>query len=104
MHWRPHHRSMVLCATLVLAALPLVGAMPSASAALPNMVTRQGRQLYLNGAPYRFTGVNAYQLGTYWSVNYGCGGQATDLQLDAFFASLRPNSMVRIWAFQRQAD
>ncbi len=65
-------------------------------------VSANGTALTLNGAPYRFTGVNAYGLATYYSVNHGCGNMADDQQLDAFFTSLRPNSMVRLWAFQRQ--
>jgi mannan endo-1,4-beta-mannosidase len=66
-------------------------------------VTRVGGTLYFNGQPYKFTGVNAYELATKWGTNRGCGGQLSDAQLDAFFASLRPNSMVRFWVFQSQA-
>ena len=47
-----------------------------------------------------FTGFNAYQLATDWGTNAGCGGMATTAQIDAFFGSLRPNSLVRFWAFQ----
>jgi len=66
------------------------------------LVRANGSQLMLGGAPYRFTGINAYGLATDWSVNYGCGAMVDDQALDAFFASLRPDSMVRLWAFQRQ--
>jgi hypothetical protein len=69
----------------------------------PNVITRSGSTLMLHGHAYRFTGVNAYQLGTYWNSNLGCGGQLTDQQLDQFFASLRPDSVVRFWAFQALA-
>lgn len=62
-----------------------------------------GRQLTLSGAPYRFTGINAYHLSTDYTVNYGCGEGNTAAQIDDFFASLRPNSMVRVWAFQQLA-
>jgi hypothetical protein len=65
----------------------------------PNVITRSGTTLMLHGHAYRFTGVNAYELATYWNVNAGCGGQLTDLQLDQFFAGLRPDSVVRFWAF-----
>lgn len=75
----------------------------TSNAVASNMVYAQGTKLYLNGSEYKFTGVNAYQLATNWNVNYGCGGMLTDAQMDAFFASLRPNSMVRFWGFQRQA-
>jgi len=54
--------------------------------------------LTLNGARYQFVGVNAYELATWWGVNWGCGGQISDL--DGFFSSLTPNSVVRFWAFQ----
>ena len=52
------------------------------------------------GCPRVFTGYNAYQLATDWGTNAGCGGMATTAQIDAFFASLRPDSLVRFWAFQ----
>lgn len=67
----------------------------------PRVVTRQGSNLMLNGQPHRFTGINAFQLATDWSVNAGCGTQVAEM--DEFFASLRPNSMVRFWAFQSMA-
>lgn len=63
-----------------------------------SFVKKSGTQLTLDGKPFRFTGVNAYQLGTLWGTNPGCGAQVDDL--DGFFKSLRPNSVVRIWAFQ----
>ncbi len=68
----------------------------------PAVVRANASQLTLGGAPYRFTGINAYNLATDWSVNYGCGAMVDDQALDAFFASLRPDSIVRLWAFQRQ--
>jgi hypothetical protein len=61
-------------------------------------VTRDGETLHLHGAPYRFVGINAYSLATWWGVNSGCGDQVDDL--DGFFQQLRPNSMVRLWAWQ----
>ncbi|NMO14774.1 cellulase family glycosylhydrolase [Pyxidicoccus fallax] len=60
-----------------------------------NFLYRQGKQLYLNGAPYQMVGVNAFSL-------TGCGAVPTDAQLDAFFAGLRPNSLTRTWAFRPQ--
>ena len=47
-----------------------------------------------------FTGFNAYELATDWGTNAGCGGMATTAQIDTFFGSLRPDSLVRFWAFQ----
>ncbi len=59
-----------------------------------------GGHLELNEQPYTFVGVNAYEIGTEFGVNPGCGGQETDAQLNELFSSLPPNSLVRIWAFQ----
>ncbi len=63
-------------------------------------ITAAGQSLEVGGVPTKFTGFNAYQLATDWGTNAGCGGMATSAQTDAFFASLRPNSIVRFWAFQ----
>lgn len=61
-------------------------------------VKASGTKLSLHGQEYQFTGVNAFNLGTYPGANAGCGGYVENL--DAFFAQLRPNSIVRMWAFQ----
>ena len=63
-------------------------------------ITAQGQSLEIGGVPTLFTGFNAYQLATDWGTNAGCGGMATTAQIDAFFGSLRPNSLLRFWAFQ----
>ena len=63
-------------------------------------ITAHGQSLEIGGVPTLFTGFNAYQLATDWGTNAGCGGMATTAQIDAFFSSLRPNSLVRFWAFQ----
>jgi hypothetical protein len=63
-------------------------------------ITAQGQHLEIGGVPTLFTGFNAYALATDWGTNAGCGGMATATQIEAFFASLRPNSLVRFWAFQ----
>lgn len=68
---------------------------PAALAVPSNFLYRQGKQLYLNGAPYQMVGMNAFPL-------TGCGAAPNDAQLDAFFAGLRPNSLVRTWAFKPQ--
>jgi mannan endo-1,4-beta-mannosidase len=54
--------------------------------------------LTLNGARYQFTGVDAFELATWWGTNSGCGAEIDDL--DGFFNSLTPNNVVRFWAFQ----
>ena len=63
-------------------------------------ITAQGQRLEIGEVRTVFTGFNAYQLATDWGTNAGCGGMATTAQIDAFFASLRPDSLVRFWAFQ----
>jgi mannan endo-1,4-beta-mannosidase len=59
-----------------------------------------GGQLMLDGRPYRFMGVDAYEIATYFGTNAGCGAMETDAQLEVLFSSLPSNSLVRIWAFQ----
>ena len=66
----------------------------------PGVIGVSDGHLELNQQPYTFVGVNAYEIGTEFGVNPGCGGQETDAQLNELFASLPPNSLVRIWAFQ----
>jgi hypothetical protein len=44
--------------------------------------------------------VNAYEIGTYWGMNLGCGTMLGDGALDAFFASLPKNTMLRVWGWQ----
>lgn len=68
------------------------------SAITTPFVSTSGTKLYLQGLPYQFAGFNAYSLATLWGTNAGCGGQVNDV--DGFFSSLRPNSVVRMWAFQ----
>ena len=63
-------------------------------------ITAEGQNLEIGGIPTKFTGYNAYQLATDWGINAGCGGETTSTQLDGFFSSLRPDSLVRFWAFQ----
>jgi len=66
----------------------------------PGDIGVSGGRLVLNGEPYSFVGVNAYEIGTEFGVNPGCGGQESDAQLAQLFASLPANSLVRFWAFQ----
>jgi len=63
-------------------------------------ITAQGQNLEIGGVPTKFSGLNAYELATDWGINAGCGTMPTTAQIDAFFSSLRPNSLVRFWAFQ----
>lgn len=68
-----------------------------------SFVGRSGTSLTLNGTARRFTGVNAYHLASDFSFNYGCGDNNKQTDLDSFFSSLRPVSVVRIWGFQHLA-
>ena len=63
-------------------------------------ITASGQNLELGGVPVKFTGVDAYELGTDWGTNHGCGGMETPLQIASLFSSLAPSSLVRFWAFQ----
>jgi hypothetical protein len=63
-------------------------------------ITARGHSLDIGGVPTLFTGVNAYQIATHWGTNAGCGGMVSTAELGSFFSSLRPNSIVRFWAFQ----
>ncbi|MDQ6782508.1 MAG: glycoside hydrolase family 5 protein [Actinomycetota bacterium] len=55
------------------------------------------------GGSFRFTGVNAYEVNSLWSMNVGCGPQLSDTQLDALFSGVGPNSVMRVWFFQQMA-
>ncbi|MFD6856172.1 beta-mannosidase [Rhodococcus sp. NPDC060086] len=66
----------------------------------PGQVSVVGDRLLLDGREWWPTGMNAYQLATDWSLNVGCGAQ---VDLDAFFGSLPPNSLTRFDAFQSHA-
>ena len=73
---------------------------PPSSVSNSPIIQASGTQLYLNGSPYHFVGVNAYEAGTDWGTNAGCGADLSDAQMNQLFASLPPNSLVRFWAFQ----
>ncbi len=50
----------------------------------------------LDGRPWWPVGFDAYELGTNWAVNSGCGAQ---VDLDRYFGSLPPNSLTRFNAY-----
>ncbi len=76
------------------AVLTLVANVTPASAH-PRVAT-DGESLTLDGRRWWPAGLDAYQLATDWSINSGCGAE---VDLDAFFASLPPNSLTRFNAF-----
>lgn len=79
--WAPTHS-----ATAPAAHIPVVGV--------------SGTSLTLDGKPWWPIGINAYQLGTDWSVNAGCGAQ---VDLDTYFGQLQPHSLTRFNAFSSLA-
>ena len=56
--------------------------------------------LTLDGEPWWPVGLNAYQLGTDWRVNAGCGAQ---VDLDGYFARLPPHTLTRFNAYSSLA-
>jgi len=99
----PHHAAPT---PTISSTAPLAAQNPGPSTTTTNPPTPAGvvgvsdGHLQLNGQPYGFVGVNAYEIGTEVGVNPGCGGAESDAQLNELFSSLPPNSMVRFWAFQ----
>lgn len=66
----------------------------------PGFIRQHGTVLTLDGRVFTFAGVNAYELATWYGVDAGCGATFSQAQLDSFFVSLPPNSVVRTWAWQ----
>lgn len=52
---------------------------------------------------WKFAGVDAYELNTYWGLNLGCGSMESQAQIDDLFASLGSGAVVRVWFFQQFA-
>ncbi|MCW4353633.1 cellulase family glycosylhydrolase [Hoyosella sp. YIM 151337] len=65
----------------------------------PRVAVQHG-QITLDGENWWPTGVNAYQLGTDWDINIGCGAE---VDAEEFFASLAPRSLTRFNAYQTLA-
>jgi hypothetical protein len=67
-------------------------------------VTVSGRAVMYDGSRYEFTGMDSYGLNTRWGVNESCGTDPTAIGgLSEIFAALPPNSVVRVWFYQRLA-
>ncbi len=93
--------ALVLCMVGVLRA-------PSAPAAARHehamaLIGASGTLLTLGGVPHLFVGLNAYELASVYGEVRSCGGQFSDTQLDAFFASLAPGTVVRFMAGEEDA-
>lgn len=71
-----------------------------------SFVTRSGRQLLLNGHPFRFIGVNRFNLLTTDTPYRGCEEGWSQHNLDAYFAEMQLQHItaVRFWAFQSFTD
>lgn len=61
-----------------------------------NPVGVSGVSLTLHGQPWWPVGLNAYQLGTDWRLNVGCG---SEVDLDDYFGRLPPNTLTRFNAY-----
>ena len=85
----------------VVAPAPTPTAAPAPAPPIaPGALRADDAALSLDGHPYRPVGLDVYQLATRWGQNMGCGGMFEDAQLDTFFASLPPRTLVRFWAWQ----
>ncbi len=95
--------SLVVVAVLLSVGVVLLTSdrlAPSLSVTDSPYLQTSGTELYLHGAPYRFVGVNAYEIATDWGTNSGCGADLSPSELGHLFSSLPRNSLVRFWAFQ----
>ena len=61
-------------------------------------LSTDGTRLIDHGEMYTFTGFNMFQIATLPGHNAGCGGYVSDI--DGIFKTMRPNGMIRIWAWQ----
>jgi mannan endo-1,4-beta-mannosidase len=84
--------------TLLIGCLAFCGSSGSAAhaAGQGSRVGTAHGGLTLDGAAWWPAGFNAYELGTNWDVNKGCGAQ---VDLDRYFGSLPPHSVTRFDAF-----
>ena len=73
---------------------------PPANPGIESSIGVANGHLVLNGKPYTFVGVNAYEIGTVWGTNAGCGDMVSQAQLNQLFSSMPANSLVRFWAYQ----
>ena len=94
---------VICCAVSVLfgamSFVPFLSVQP-AIAAPPGFVTRVGTRLALDGAPFRFTGLNIYQANS----NGLCGDAMGGSVLDDSLAAIGPDKTVfRSWFFQQLA-
>ncbi|MCF3939411.1 beta-mannosidase [Gordonia sp. Z-3] len=98
-------RSAALVCLLVVVALGLTACSigdrrpltsPIVTEDFSTRVTVTDTGLRLDNQPWWPTGFNAYQLGTDWSINEGCGAE---VDLDAYFAKLPAHALTRFNLF-----
>lgn len=88
----------LLATTTALLTLTALAACPPAQAA--GRTGTAGTSLTLDGSPWWPIGMNAYQLGTDWNVNAGCGAQ---VNLDDYFSRLPPHTVTRFDVYSSMA-
>lgn len=59
-------------------------------------IATSGMSLTLDGKPWWPVGLNAYQLGTDWQINAGCGAE---VDLDEYFGALPVDTLTRVNAY-----
>lgn len=84
--------------TTTAAPLPSTSSSTTVPTDPPGRIVRRGSALYLDGKTYAFVGAAVPNGTTLWSVNYGCGTQLSDADLDLLFTSLPPRTVVSMWA------
>jgi hypothetical protein len=93
-------RRAVLAAVVFALVLGLTG---SAESAPTGFVTRVGTQLYLNGQPYRFVGLNFFQANMTTAIS-NCSSWAANSDLDNQLKYMGPgHNVLRAWFFQDMA-
>ena len=92
-------RRRVAALTVAVLAVAGLGGEASPAVALADSGSRVrvvDGSFTLDGRPWWPVGFDAYELGTNWAVNEGCGAQ---VDIDRYFASLPPNSVTRVDVF-----
>lgn len=95
-------------ATRTATSIPTVATLPPTATPSNSFVTRQGRNFWLNAAPFSFVGANVYNAAGDPS-NYECGPWMSnpDLDLDAWFGHVANDlggKAVRFWAYQSYSN
>lgn len=102
--WRSGRQRTVAAALALIVVATLAACHDSRTPTPPHRsdgrVQTTATALTLDGHVWFPTGFNAYQLGTDWSVNVGCGAQ---VDLDDYFSRLPPRSLTRFNVFAQFA-